>query len=97
MLVIKRLDIVSLSLFADPYLYYCKSDAEQRAILKELEDAAKYAQQRGVLIVAAAGDEWADLQHPVLDTLSPDWPPDTEETRYVQNNCRVAPAELPAC
>jgi subtilisin family serine protease len=34
------IDIVNLSLFADPYLYYCKSEAEQRAILKELEDAA---------------------------------------------------------
>jgi subtilisin family serine protease len=89
------IDIVNLSLFADPYLYYCKSEAEQRAILKELEDAARYAQQRGVLIVASAGNEQADLQHPVLDTTSPDWPPDTAETRYVKNNCRVAPAELP--
>jgi subtilisin family serine protease len=91
----KGIDIVNLSLFADPYLYYCKSEAEQRAILKDLEDAARYAQQRGVLIVASAGNEQADLQHPVLDTTSPDWPPDTEETRYVKNNCRVAPAELP--
>ena len=91
----QHLDIVNLSLFADPYLYYCKSEAEQRAILKDLEKAARYAQQRGVLIVASAGNEQADLQHPVIDDISPDWPPDTEETRYVKNNCRVAPAELP--
>lgn len=91
----QQLDIVNLSLFADPYLYYCKSDAEQRAILAELEDAAHYAQQRGVLIVASAGNQASDLQHPILDTISPDWPPGTEEERYVQNNCRVAPAELP--
>lgn len=89
------LDIVNLSLFADPYLYYCKSEPEQRAILKELEQAARYAQQKGVLIVASAGNEMADLQHPVLDDVSPDWPPDTAEERFVQNNCRVAPAELP--
>lgn len=89
------LDIVNLSLFADPYLYYCKSEAEQRAILKELEGAARYAQQKGVLIVASAGNEQADLQHPVIDEISPDWPPNTEETRFVKNNCRVAPAELP--
>ena len=88
------IDIVNLSLFADPYLYYCKSEAEQRAMLKELENAAKYAQQRGVLIVASAGNEQADLQHPVIDDVSPDWPPDTAETRFVKNNCRVAPAEL---
>jgi subtilisin family serine protease len=91
----QQLDIVNLSLFADPYLFYCKSEAEQKAILKELEKAAKYAQQRGVLIVASAGNEQADLQHPGLDDTSPDWPPGSEEERYVQNNCRVAPAELP--
>jgi subtilisin family serine protease len=90
----QRLDIVNLSLFADPYLYYCKSEAEQRAILKELESAARYAQQRGVLIVASAGNEQADLQHPLIDDVSPDWPPGTAETRFVKNNCRVAPAEL---
>jgi subtilisin family serine protease len=89
------IDIVNLSLYADPYLYYCKSEAEQRAILKELESAARYAQKKGVLIVASAGNEQADLQHPVLDDTSPDWPPDSAEERYVKNNCRVAPAELP--
>jgi subtilisin family serine protease len=88
------LDVVNLSLFADPYLYYCKSDAEQRAMLEELESAAKYAQQRGVLIVASAGNEASDLQHPIIDDVSPDWPPDTAEVREVKNNCRVAPAEL---
>lgn len=89
------IDIVNLSLFADPYLYYCKSEAEQRAILKELEAAARYAQQKGVLIVASAGNQATDLQHPGLDEISPDWPPGSEEERYVKNNCRVAPAELP--
>jgi subtilisin family serine protease len=89
------LDVVNLSLFADPYLYYCKNDKEQKAILKTLEEAARYAQQHGVLIVASAGNEQADLQHPGLDPLSPDWPPDSAVTREVGNNCRVAPAELP--
>lgn len=89
------IDIVNLSLFADPYLYYCKSEAEQRAILKELEAAARYAQQKGVLIVASAGNEADDLQHPDIDSTSPDWPPDSAEIREVKNNCRVAPAELP--
>ena len=91
----QQLDIVNLSLFADPYLYYCKSEADQKAILKELESAARYAQQRGVLIVTSAGNEQSDLQHPGLDTTSPDWPPGSEEERYVKNNCRVAPTELP--
>jgi lantibiotic leader peptide-processing serine protease len=91
----QRLDVVNLSLFADPFLFYCKSDAEQRAMLKQLESAARYAQQRGVVIVASAGNETADLQHPLIDDVSPDWPPGAAVTREVRNNCRVAPAELP--
>jgi subtilisin family serine protease len=90
----QRLDVVNLSLFADPYLFYCSNDAGQRAILKELKAAARYAQQRGVVIVASAGNEAHDLGHPVEDDISPDWPPDSAIVRDVGNNCRVAPAEL---
>jgi subtilisin family serine protease len=90
-----RLDVVNLSLFADPYLYYCRNAEEQRAILDELQSAARYAQSRGVVIVAAAGNEAQDLSHPTTDEVSPDWPPGSAITRQVKNNCRVAPAELP--
>jgi lantibiotic leader peptide-processing serine protease len=91
----QRLDVVNLSLFADPWLYFCGNDAEQRALLSDLQSAARYAQQRGVVIVAAAGNEAQDLGHPTIDTISPDWPPDAAVTRVVGNQCRVAPAELP--
>jgi subtilisin family serine protease len=91
----QRLDVVNLSLFADPYLYYCANDAGQRAILRSLTSAARYAQQRGVVIVASAGNEADDLGHPTSDEISPDWPPDSAIEREVRNNCRVAPAELP--
>jgi subtilisin family serine protease len=91
----QRLDVVNLSLFADPFLYYCHNDAAQRAMLNQMKSAARYAQQRGVVIVAAAGNEAQDLGHPEFDDVSPDWPPDTAEVRRVTNACRVAPAELP--
>jgi subtilisin family serine protease len=89
------IDVVNLSLFADPYLYYCKNDATQRKLLSMISSASRYAQAHGVTIVASAGNELADLQHPGSDDISPDWPPGTEETRDVGNNCVVAPAELP--
>jgi subtilisin family serine protease len=91
----QRLDVVNLSLFADPYLYFCANDAGQRAILHDLQHAARYAQQRGVVIVASAGNQADDLGHPTTDEISPDWPPDAAVIREVRNNCRVTPAELP--
>jgi subtilisin family serine protease len=91
----QRLDVVNLSLFADPYLYFCGNDAEQRAMLRSLQEAARYAQQQGVVIVAAAGNQAQDLGHPTIDDSSPNWPPGSAVLRRVGNNCRVLPAELP--
>ena len=88
-------DVVNMSLFADPYLFYCGNDAGQRAMLRELQSAARYAQQHGVLLVASAGNETIDAHHPGIDDISPDGPDDTAEVRDIGNNCRVAPAEIP--
>jgi lantibiotic leader peptide-processing serine protease len=91
----QRLDVVNLSLFADPWLYNCHNAADQRAILLDLQSAARYAQQRGVVVVASAGNELDDLGHPGIDDISPDWPPGAAVEREVGNECWVAPAELP--
>ena len=56
---------------------------------------ARYASQRGVVIVSSAGNELADLQHPGIDDISPDYPPGSAEVRDVGNECVVAPTELP--
>ena len=89
------IDVVNLSLFADPYLFYCKNEASQRRILQQLRRAARFATRNGVTIVASAGNEQADLQHPEVDTVSPDWPEGTNIDREIGNQCVVAPAEFP--
>lgn len=91
----KKLDVVSMSFFADPWLFNCKNDKEQKAIVEAISRAASYAQQRGVVLVAAAGNEGINLNHPVLDEISPDFPPGQSITRPVNNSCVVLPTELP--
>jgi subtilisin family serine protease len=90
-----HLDVVNMSFFADPWLFNCKNDADQRAIVAAISRASRYAQQHGVVMVAAEGNEAIDLTHPVTDTISPDFPPGSELTRDVGNNCVVLPTELP--
>jgi subtilisin family serine protease len=89
------LDVVNMSFFADPWLFNCRNDKEQKAIIQAISRAARYAQQHGVLLVAAAGNENIDLNHPTVDELSPDFPEGAAETRPVNNSCIVLPTELP--
>ena len=91
----QHLDAVNMSFFADPWLFNCRNDKEQKAIIKAISDAARYAQQRGVVLIAAAGNDGIDLNHPVTDEISPDFPPGAAVTRPVNNSCVVLPTELP--
>ena len=91
----QRLDVVNMSFFADPWLFNCRNDQEQKAIVQAISGAASYAEQQGVVLVAAAGNEGINLNHPVLDEISPDFPPGAAVTRPVNNSCVVLPQEIP--
>ena len=90
----QHLDVVNMSFFADPWLFNCRNDREQRAIVKAITEAARYAEQRGVVLVAAAGNEGIDLNHPTVDEISPDFPPGAAVTRPVNNSCVILPQEI---
>jgi subtilisin family serine protease len=91
----QRLDVVNMSFFADPWLFNCRNDREQKSIIQAISAAARYAEQRGVVLVAAAGNDGIDLNHPTIDEISPDYPPDAATTRSVNNSCVVMPTEIP--
>ncbi len=89
------LDVVNMSFFADPWLFNCRNDVEQRTIVQAISRAAGYARQKGVVLVVAAGNEGIDLNHPTVDEVSPDFPPNSAVTRPVNNSCVVLPQEIP--
>ncbi|HEY3201868.1 MAG TPA: S8 family serine peptidase [Actinomycetes bacterium] len=88
-------DITNNSYFADPWEYNCKNDPEQRAIWNAERRAIGYAQSKGVLVVAAEGNDSDDLSHPTTDITSPDFPPNSAVERDVTNACAVVPVEVP--
>ena len=89
-----HMDVTNNSYFADPFLYNCRNDPVQRAIWKAEQRAIQFAEQQGVTVVAAAGNESDDLSHPTVDNTSPDNQP-TPIPREVTNACVVIPVEVP--
>ena len=89
------IDVTNNSYFADPWLFNCRNDAEQRAIWKAERRAIRHAQSKGTVVVASEGNESTDLSHPEVDVISPDFPPGSEQEREITNACAVVPVEVP--
>ncbi|MBC6449590.1 S8 family serine peptidase [Actinokineospora xionganensis] len=89
------INVTNNSYYADPWLFNCKNDAEQRAIWEAERRAIRYAQSKGVLVIASQGNDRSDRTHPAFDDSSPDYPPGNEEERRITNACSVVPLEVP--
>ncbi|KRE21825.1 S8 family serine peptidase [Agromyces sp. Soil535] len=87
------IQVTNNSYFADPWLFNCKNDPEQRAIWEAERRAIKFAQQSGTVVVAAEGNQRDDLAHTTGDVTSPD--DTTPVTREISNACAVVPVEVP--
>jgi subtilisin family serine protease len=88
-----HMDVTNNSYFADPWLFNCKNDPVQRGIWAAESRAIQYAEQQGVTVVAAEGNQADDLAHPTVDSTSPD--DTTPVDRSIHNNCAVVPVEVP--
>ncbi|MEU8949804.1 S8 family serine peptidase [Streptomyces sp. NPDC048489] len=88
-------EITNNSYYVDPWLYNCLDDPDQRAIVDAVDRAQRYAQHKGTLNVAAAGNSNDDLDADALsDASSPD--DSTPVPRTVDpHKCFDVPTQLP--
>ena len=89
----KGFKVTNSSYYTDPWLFNCPSNTDQAAILDAVQRSIAYAEGKGVLNVAAAGNENYNLASKTNDSTSPD--DSTPTTRPVTNDCLSMPTEAP--
>ena len=82
-------DVVNNSYSMDPWVYWSPTDPEQAAGLEAATRSIKYAQDKGLAVIAAAGNEGVDIDNPTIDNGSPTDVPTPTKNRPVQGGIRV--------
>ncbi|HUQ55742.1 S8 family peptidase [Lentzea sp.] len=85
-------EVTNNSYYTDPWLFNCPDNADQDAILEGVKRAVAYAEGKGVLNVAAAGNENYNLASKTRDTTSPN--DSTPAQRTITNSCLSVPTEV---
>ncbi|MFD7624780.1 S8 family serine peptidase [Streptomyces sp. NPDC059851] len=85
--------VTNNSYYTDPWQFNCPDNADQAAIIEGVRRAQEYAEGKGSLQVAAAGNENYDLANKTTDSASPN--DSTPVTRTITNACLDIPTELP--
>ncbi|MFJ1706118.1 S8 family peptidase [Kitasatospora sp. NPDC088346] len=87
---------VNDSYFADPWKYNCPEDEDQAALTAAVGRAVAYAQRKGAVVVASAGNDSQDLTTARPDRRSPnDRVSGPGEDRLLGSECIRLPGELP--
>jgi len=89
------MQITNNSYFIDPWEFNCRNDPRQRPVWQAVQRAIRYAQNKGVLTIASAGNSNVDLQHKFIDDGSPNDGSSPVETREINGACLDLPAEAP--
>jgi lantibiotic leader peptide-processing serine protease len=99
------IDVANMSFYIDPWLFNClnnpadapEDQVEQRTILRATTRALNYAHQRGVTLVAGAGNFASDYTKPLVDDTSPDFADEPGEAPYQRridpDTCASMPSE----
>lgn len=89
------IDVTNNSYYVDPWMFNCKDDPDQKALLDALRRATDYAERKGAVNVAAAGNENSDLAaDSITDESSPN--DSTPVSRVIDpSECLDIPTQLP--
>jgi len=86
-------DVTNSSYYIDPWMFWCADDVEQGAVQESVRRAVDWADRKGIVNVASAGNSDMDLANKTVDTSSPN---DSDPiTRPIDENCLDMPTELP--
>ncbi|MEU1040803.1 S8 family serine peptidase [Streptomyces sp. NPDC005907] len=88
-------DVTNNSYYTDPWYFNCKDDPDQRALVDAITRASRYAEHKGAVNVAAAGNENYDLA--ADEITDPSSPNDTTPGDRVidPSECYDIPTQLP--
>jgi len=88
-------DVTNNSYYTDPWYFNCKDDPDQKALVDAITRASRYAEKKGAVNVAAAGNESYDLAaDSITDPVSPN--DGTPSDRVIDpSKCYDIPTQLP--
>ncbi|MFI2199204.1 S8 family peptidase [Streptomyces sp. NPDC020192] len=90
-----HVDVTNNSYYTDPWYFNCTDDPDQKALVDAITRASRYAEKKGTVNVAAAGNEHYDLASgSITDPSSPD--DGTPSRRVIDpHKCYDIPTQLP--
>ncbi|MEV6295285.1 S8 family serine peptidase [Streptomyces sp. NPDC051896] len=90
-----HVDVTNNSYYTDPWYFNCTTDPDQKALVDAITRASRYAEKKGTVNVAAAGNENYDLaSDSITDPVSPN--DGTPSDRVIDpHTCYDIPTQLP--
>ncbi|MGC5362701.1 S8 family peptidase [Streptomyces sp. DT24] len=88
-------DVTNNSYYTDPWKFNCKNDPDQGALVEAVGRAARYAERKGVVNVAAAGNDNTDLHSRAIEDPSSPNDSTTVPRTIDPRVCLDIPAMLP--